>query len=417
MKKKIESVEVAKQMVFLNYFDKVEVLHGEIGMYVDIKDARFAKHYQGLQKKYSFKKSWSDLKSEYVLQSWKAIKKFEVDSDDELDTWLKIYEQTDDFEENKLIKYIKTTVGWKIHEFANPNSFRTTTTKNGKKVHYTIVLEMSSLDKLMSGDEDSVPLELSDENMLFDAKMYDYYTSYFQKWLDKNRDEILTAKQAQFLDDLKKCSKDPYLTAEEFEEKTGVKWANYSRWLRRIEDRILKSWKESKPSKQSRRQLFNENRIKFLEEIIEIAEDDENLLVQNLELTNKLVEAMNDKHIELDAFHITNGSLNKDELVEFNRIVNNNNFNSVKLSSQALYKIVNEAYKRLDKLKREQDFVEPEVDYSNHRKRKTERRKLITKNGDGEIVKVQHLLVDTDTKHKNIWYLQPSGAISQQKTT
>src|SRR5699024_7248803 len=139
--------------------------------------------------------------------------------------------------------------------------------------------EMESLDGLFadSFEEGSQPLQLTDENMLFDNEIYEYYISFFQKWFDERKDEILTEKQIEFLNNLKKLSNDIYLTAEEFEEVTGVRWANYSRWLRRIESRILKAWREENPTKQSRKQVHSTARIEFFEGYMRIVECEENL--------------------------------------------------------------------------------------------------------------------------------------------
>lgn len=421
-----ETAEEIKEAVFHSYFDKrvidypVSKNGQSVGTYLDFREKRLASHFESLKLKYGFKKNWEDLQSEYVYQAWLAINKFKVDgeTDEQIkEIWLQILNGENEHEENKLIKYIKNTVGWKIYEFANPNAFRTTTTKNGKKVHYTLIMEMESLDGLLadSFEEGSQPLQLTDENMLFDNEMFEYYISFFQKWFDERKAEILTEKQIEFLNNLKKLSNDIYLTAEEFEEVTDVRWANYSRWLRRIESRILKAWREENPTKKSRKQVHNTAKIEYFEEYMRIVECEENLMTQNLELTDYLVKGMKDKTVEYDVFLVTNEAFKGKDLIEFNRIVNSNNFNRVALSSKLLYMVTDVIEQRLEKFKEEQARVETETPAPKKIRPKNKHRELITYDKNGEVIKHEYLLEQDSIKHKNIFYILPTGAQTQDR--
>lgn len=423
----LESVEMVKEMVFLNYFDKKVIdypvsRNGQtVGVYLDFKDGRLNNHFETLKQKYGFKSGWEDLQSEYIFQAWGAIHKFtpSITHPNEAvkDKWIEILMKENAHEENKLIKYIKSTVGYKIYEFVNPNAFRTTTTKNGKKVHYTLVMDMESLDSLISDSlsTDSTPLQLTDENMLFDNTMYEYYITFFKKWFDKNKEEILTDSQIQFLENLKKCSNDIYLTAEEFEEVTGVKWVNYSRWLKRIEARIASAWKAENPTKQSRKQVYNNARVEYLEQFMTIADNEENLATQNLQLTDLLVKGMNNKATEYDVFLITNEALDGKRLVEFNRIVNNQNSNHVALDSKSLYMISEVIEEKLEKLKVEQ-MKEETVEHKLKKVRpKNKHRQLITYDKEGKVSKHEYVLETNEIIHKNIFYILPTGAETQQR--
>lgn len=422
-----QSLEAVKEMVFHSYFDKrvidypVSRSGQSVGTYLDFKDGRLNAHFETLKQKYSFKKGWEDLQSEYIYQAWVAIDRFKpiVDSSNktEKDIWLEILNRENNHEENKLIKYIKSTVGFKIYEFANPNAFRTTTTKNGKKVHYTLVMDMESLDGLLSDsyERDAQPLQLTDENMLFDNTMYEYYITFFQKWFNEKKEEILTENQVEFLENLKKCSKDHHLTAEEFEEVTGVRWANYSRWLRRIESRIVKAWKEENPAKQSRKQVYNNARIEYLKEFMRIVDCEDNLDQQNLLLTNHLIKGMNVDVVEYDVFNITNKTLRGNDLIEFNRLVNNDNFNNVPLSSKSLYAITELVMSQLDKLTEEQARKEAKPSAPKRRKPKNRHRELITYDKDGNVIKHEYILEEDVIKHKNVFFILPTGAQTQQR--
>lgn len=423
-----QSEDTLKELVFNKYFEKKVTKYAttqnkkNVDISLDFIDGRLVNHFNELHKKYGFKRSRHDLQSEYIYQTFVAINKFEPEGDNPHNTWIEIIRDENEHEENKLIKYIKTTVAYKMYEFANPNAFRTTTTIAGKRVHYTLVMEMESLDSLLSTrpENEDYEIQLSDENLLFDSHMYNYYTTFFQKWFDERREDILTKSQVKLLEDLKRCAKDTHLTAEDFEKETGVRWENYSRRLRAIENRISKAWEEENPTKQSRRQVDTSPQIKYFQEYMDIIADDSNLSMQNLQLTNKLVEGMKDKKVEYEVFQIINKSLHGDQLIEFNRITNNNNFNNVPLTAKSLYQITMAVEDRLERLEKEQAEDTPPTELRStvtpvKEKKKRKRTQLITYNKHGQVTKHEYKLVKEKTNHKNIFFILPTGAISKQK--
>ena len=419
----MKGIENYKENVFNDLFGKRVVEYPvskngqNVGVYLEIKNQRLYYHLEELKMKYGFKKSDSDMQSEYISQSWEAIMKFKPESEDEMEGWEAISSGADEKLFNQLISYIKTTVGYKMYEFVNPNAFRTTTTVDGERVHYTLVMEFESLDELLSREmesEASLPVELTDENNVFNNTMYSYYISYFQKWFEENKEDILVDTQLEFLENLKKCSSDPYLTAEEFEEVTGVRWSDYSRRLRRIEARIARAWEKSQPKKKSRKQVADEKILKYLMDYMKIVKRG-NPETQNLELTNHLVKGMKDKNLEFTVFKITNNVLHDEKLIEFNRIVNNNNFNSVPLSAKSLYVITDEVVRRVSKLRAERRFEEPEKVESNKKVKNVKKSRrfseLITKDKNGKVIKHEYKLVNRpQDENKHIFFILPTGA-------
>lgn len=419
----MKEIDNYKENVFNELFGKKVVEYPvskngqNIGVYLEIKNQRLYYHLEELKMKYGFKKSESDMQSEYISQSWEAISKFKPDTEDELSGWVAISSGTDEKLFNQLISYIKTTVGYKIYEFVNPDAFRTTTTVDGERVHYTLVMEFESLDELLFKEienESSLPVDLTDENNVFNKDMYSYYISYFQKWFDENKEDILIDSQLEYLENLKKCSKDPYLTPEEFEEVTGVMWSDYSRRLKRIERRIARAWEKSQPKKKSRKQVADEKVIKYLQDYMKIVRSDD-VETQNLQLTNHLVKGMQSKDLEFEVFSITNKVLKGEKLIEFNRIVNNNNFNNTPLSAQSLYAITDEVARRLRKLRDDRHFEEPErikVEEKEKVKVKNLRKfsELITKDKKGRVIKHEYKLMNSPSdENKHIYYILPTG--------
>lgn len=417
----MEGIENYKENVFNDLFGKRVVEYPvskngqSVGVYLEVKNQRLYYHLEELKMKYGFKKNDSDMQSEYISQSWDAIMKFKPETENELEGWKALSSGTDEKLFNQLINYIKTTVGYKMYEFVNPNAFRTTTTVDGERVHYTLVMEFESLDELLSneiGDEPSLPVELTDESNVFNNTMYSYYISYFQKWFEENKEDILVESQLEFLENLKKCSRNPYLTAEEFEEVTGVRWSDYSRRLRRIEGRIARAWEKSQPKKKSRKQVVDEKILKYLQEYMEIISES-NPETQNLELTNHLVKGMKDKDLEFEVFKITNNVLKGERLIEFNRIVNNNNFNGVPLRAQSLYAITNEVAIRIRRLRDRRHFEEPEGMETGGKKRVKKVRKfseLITKDKNGKVIKHEFKLMNRpQDDNKHIFFVLPTG--------
>lgn len=389
-----------------------------VSNYLSINDGRLLKHYEELKQKYGFKRNWLELQSEYVFQAWEAINKFQPDAG--IKGWEALSKDSDRHETNKLIKYIKQTVGYKIYEFVNPNAFRTTTTKEGERVHYTLVLEFESLDALLTngeGEDTVPPINLTDENNLFNNTMYTYYVNHFQKWYEENRDTILAKSQVEFLDNLRKCSNKPYLTASEFEETTGVKWADYSRRLRKIEERIAKAWEKEKPVKQSRKQVFNSGRIKFFQEYMTILNNDNCLQAQNLLLTNHLVKGVTDIKVELDIFQLTNDELALEELIHFNKIAKDSNHRNVPLSGQILYKLTNAIEALLITLVDGQEELTEEIKLEKPKPTMKKARKTTIKtyNQQGTLIGHEVSIAQEQVQHKNIFYLLPSGVKTRER--
>lgn len=389
-----------------------------VSSYLSINDGRLLKHYEELKQKYGFKRNWLDLQSEYIFQSWEAINKFQPETG--IKGWEHLAKDSDQHETNKLIKYIKQTVGYKIYEFVNPNAFRTTTTKDGERVHYTLVLEFESLDALLTNDEGAgtmPPINLTDENNLFDNTMYTYYVNHFQKWYEENRDTILAKTQVEFLNNLRKCSNKPYLTAGEFEEITGVKWADYSRRLRKIEERIQKAWDKEKPTKQSRKQVFNVYKIKYFQEYMRILNDDSCLTAQNLLLTNQLVKGVTDAKVELELFELTNDNLTIEELITFNKIAKDNNHRGVPLPATILYKLTNAVETLLETLIEGQEELTEQVEISKPKPpmKKAKKTTIKTYNQSGQLIGQEVRIAQEQIKHNNIFYLLPSGVQTRER--
>src|SRR5699024_968592 len=112
---------------------------------------------------------------------------------------------------------------------------------------------------------------------------------------------------------------------------------------------------------------------------------------------------------------ITNNVLHDENLIEFNRIVNNNNFNSVPLSAKSLYAITNEVSKRVSKLRAERRFEEPEKVESNKKVKNVKKSRrfseLVTKDKDGKVIKHEYKLVNRpNDENKHIFFILPTGA-------
>lgn len=437
--KQAESEMMVKQLkenVFHKYIDKRVINYpvsreGQtIDTYLEIKNTGLDIHLKELTDKYGFKKSWSDIQTEYVFQVFNSIQKFEPETDiDEEQAWESILKGTDELLENQLLKYIRVNAGFKMWEYANPDAFRSTTTVDGERLHYTLVMEMEGLDNLLTGNfEDNTPIQLTDENAMFDSTIYSYYMTYFQRWFNKNKESFLVESQLQFLEDLKKLSKDYHLTAEEFEETTGVKWQNYSKRLRTIENSIKRAWEEEQPVKKSRRQVSLEPKIKYAEGFMKLYEEmlstDEDLNTQNIRLTDYLYKGMYDKKVEYEVFQITNKVFNLDELILFNRITNNKNEKRVSLRAVSLVKVANGMEELLQSLLGQ---YEEEINFENNSPapinpnaplpEKIDRIKseVITYNSKGLITGRQIKLIEAQERFNNIYFLLPTGAISKQR--
>lgn len=404
-----------KRGVFYNYFEK-RVVHypvsrngQNVSAYLHIKDGRLIKHYEGLKNKYKFKRSEFDLQSEYIFQSWSAIERF--DSED----WDGLLNQTNTHEEMKLLKYIRSHTSNRMNEFVNPNTLRTTTMNDdGVRIHKSIIVEFESLDRLLNNPvEDTMGLQLTDKHNVFNTEMYEYYVTYFQKWYRENKEDILTESQLGFMENLERHAGEP-LTGKNYHEITGKNWKHFRRDIERVSTRITNAWNKAKPKTQSRRQLAETPKISFLKEYMDIVKDTRKLDMQNLKLTNHLVKGMNDDKVELEVFDITNSTLKGDQLIEFNRIVNNNNFNGVSLSAPSLYLLTDAIKQRLESLLEAQEREEPVKEESTEAiepQKKTEYTTIYTYDKNGVLIGSQRKIIKDYTKSGNIYFLTPTGAL------
>lgn len=409
-------LEQKKEKVFYNYFEK-RVIHypvsrngQNVSAYLYVQDGRLGKHYEGLKNKYKFKRSEFDLQSEYILQSWEAINRFESED------WEGLINQSNTHEELKLLKYIRTYTTNRMNEFINPNAFRTTTTdEDGAVIHQTIIAEFQSLDALLNTPPGSTSeLQLTDKHNVFNTEMYEYYVTFFQKWYEENKEDILTDSQLVFMENLSKYKGEP-LTGENYNEITGKNWKHFRRDLDRVSTRVASAWELAKPKKQSRRQLTEAPKVDYWTEYMNIVEDTSTLSTQNLQLTNHLVKGTQDKEVEEEVYRAIEEVLEGDKLVEFNRLVNNNNFNNAPLSSSSLYLITEVAEQRLESLLEAQGRVEPtneDIKEIPKVKKKPKYTTVLTYDKNGVLIGSQRKIVKDYTKNENIYYLTPSGALA-----
>lgn len=427
-------VEELKELVFDKYFGKRVIKYPvsrngqEIDTHIEIRDERLSYHLHELTVKYDFKQSQSDILTEYVFQAFKAIQKFTPESDNEAMGWEAILDESNELLVNQLNKYIKINTEHAMWQFVNPNAMKTSrTTVDGEKIHYIMVMEMEGLDYLLGDEgEDNPPIQLTDENHLFDATIYDFHVSYFQKWFNEKKDDFLHPSQLKFLEDLKKLSKDHHLTAEEFEETTGVKWRDYSKRMRRLEQAIIRAWEAHQPTQKSRRQISLEPKIEYLQGFLNLLEDmmtDKDINTQNIRLTDYLVEGMLNKKTEYEMFQITNQVYELDELTLFNRIVKNKNEKRVFLSAVSIMKVAKGMEEMLESLHEQLNNEYKQVDaitYYDKPEEIIEREELekthITTYDENGNVKARNIrMVKSSLSNGNVYYLTPTGAMTRKR--
>lgn len=424
-------VRNTKEQVFQKMFEKrVSIFPGgrdnqEVDTSLEIKDGRLVLHYDGLRKKYGFKKSWQDIQSEYILQTYLAIESFEVEGESELTAWDGILDGTNALQENRLIKYIKTTVEHRIHEFANPEAFRTSTTVEGQRINYTLILEMESLDELLYDNPENIsPIQLDDNNNLFSAEEQEYYISFFQQWFNENRERILTKSQVKFLEDIKRLSSDDTLTKEEFEETTGVRWDSRSKRLTRIEDRIRKAWVEENPAKQGRRKVNSQGRINYFKGFMKLVDGDINPMTQNIQLTDYLIKGMKDNKTEKEMFRITNQAWQHEELILFNKLVRTDNSRRIALKTTSLLKVIDIMEKELNSLLADKpsEYNLEDATHANTAEHftanqmvKTTPSKVNIYDRDNNFVREEVKYIEVGGKPQNVFYILNTGAWARKE--
>lgn len=426
-------VKETKRQVFQMLFEKKVLRHRDsrdgqsVETSLNFKDGRLVIHYEKMLKTYGGKKGWEDIQSEYVMQSYLAIESFEIQDVPEIVGWDSILHGSSELQMNRLLKYIQTTVGHRMHEFANPEAFRTSTTVNGERVNYTLLMEIESLDSLLNETPESVaPIQLHNGNNLFSDEEHDYHVSSFQTWFEENREKILTKSQAKFLDDVKRLSNDDYLTQEEFEEVTGVRWDSRSKRLKRIEGRIEKAWIKEEETKDQPKKKAYTGRLKYMMDFMQLVEDDSDPMTQNIRLTDFLVAGMNDKQMESLLFKVTNKAWSGQELILFNQLANSANSNRVALKTASLIKVIDLIALELKFLlvEREKMDVYDIKEVKNevagdhldlNPMVKTAPSTVKTYNMDNKLLKEEVMYIEVDDSPKNVFTILPGGAYAKKE--
>lgn len=422
-------IDVEKLNVFHNMFEKMVKRYpdGRNGMHVEtsleITDGRLVLHYNRLAKKYGHMVVEGDLLTEYILQAHSAIELFEVKDEDELEAWRGIASKTNPLQENRLIKYMKTSIEHRVYEFANPSIVRGSKVVNGETIYYRLKMDTESLDNLLHENPDDVePIQLDNGNRLFGEEEHEYYISFFQKWYQENRESILTKNQRKLLDDLKTVAQDRELTRETFEEATGVSWNNYRDRLRRIEDRIEKAWRKQNPMHQSRRSITTTNRDRYVMELMELIDNPDNYTTQNIQITDKLVEGMKDRHTEELVFKLSNDAWAGEELILFNRIVKSDNSKRIAIKAPMLSKIIelirSEAETLIPNTGTQYDIdnkkdIEDNYSMLEGSKKETREETIRVYDKEGNLLQVDTIEVEEDTKANNIFNVLPDGTWSK----
>ncbi len=239
--------------------------------YIYCNDSYLSTYFNGVINKFGRGKlKQSDLWSVIISFSYKAIIQSDLEED---------FNKLSEHEKNKLRKYIKKNVYYGIKEKSNPDSKKMTIKVNGVRKSVPVDMNVSSLDKLVSGDDSEtalINLLEADSSIFSGNRELSYQMNKFIVWFDENKEEVLTQSQNNFLQDLLLIKELDNPKPEEIKELTGTESHQVNQKLKRIEKRILTAWrKESEEKKLSVKTKQLTKEINKVNEFFKILNEDE----------------------------------------------------------------------------------------------------------------------------------------------
>ena len=402
-----EQLELLKEEVLLTLFEeKVRTMKNYSQVQIVCKNEVLKMHINRIFKKYNINDSYNDFISEYILHTWKAINKFEIKDSG---SWEGIIAGTDTANIGRLIKYIKTTVGFNIYHYVNEGAkFTTAKDEDGNRHHLVIKMDTMSLDATNTDDETGSLMDLlTDENLILSINEQ-YEVTYFSKWFHEYKTGILTKSQLKFLDDLNKCKKVEGYTPNDVKEITGVPSNKVNARLARISNRIEKAWQKQKPVYKNRLEMLVENRIELLNGFIQITDEVEGY-GQNMALTEWIVTHVDNEYVSELLF----SNLSSAEGKQINQLYLGKKTGN--LPATTLYKVYDIVEARIGYLEAFDTRVESIKPVMNEKliqwkkeKQIRDTQKVTVYSADGSVKELQDFKPERTTKTKVV-YVLPSG--------
>lgn len=306
-------------------------------------------HFNKLYQKFRGQMNRMDFMSECTYWSYQAVTKFTL-----LDgNWRDVLDGKDQKNMNKILSYIKITVGSNAIRFSNPDTQFTTRSINGQQKHVKIVLELSSLDAMLFG-EDGTPTaleELIDTNQnLWGRDITEYKMNHFTQWFHATKHTFLRDSQLRLLENLPKALNDNgTFNGERLKEECGITANNLPVYLERIKTRALNEWEEQFPNgHKTLTEVENAQRKRKLKHLHKLLEEED---CDDQRIINWLAKHGTDGWMH----DLATEEMNTEELVAYNRALNTKEPPERKL----LYPIINkleEAYHTYEE--QEQNYLD-----------------------------------------------------------
>lgn len=411
----MKTIEQYKEELFSSLFENnvVRHSHSKEGSYVSVsmhcKNEVLNAHMNKLFVKYRGSGiPRQDFFNEYVMWAWKSLQRFEIPAEENA-TWEQVLNGEAPAIIGKIIKNIKTTTGHELYRFSNPDAKFTRGELNGVKgQHITLKLKVESLDALLfvgEGEEKTLEDFVHSEDNLFNNINDKYYITYFSKWFNDNKHEILTNSQNKLLKDLALCKKVPGYTENDVYEYTGVPSYKINTRLNRISTRVLKAWdKGNHVHIKNRLEMERDSKLEMLAEFIAIAEDESNLDTQNIRLSNWIKKYHNNTLVMDLLDKVNRGQM--DRIVATNRYIAGS---LGQVPSIVLYDFLIAVEDEIERLNKMDCRVKPVNIEANKKVAEEDRTSLVkVQDKTGQFIRYE-IDIEQEEGKANIIYILPGG--------
>ncbi|MCD2137189.1 hypothetical protein [Salinicoccus halitifaciens] len=239
------------------------------------------------------------------------------------------------------MRYLKVVIENSLYRLNNPDSIQTKAKGKNVFVH----ADISSLDAIQDAyRKHDNEFELSDENRLFNLnidedKLYEF-NYYIQHFL-KNKSRILTKKQLDYYEKIKEVyvPKSSEVTKKEMLAEAGYTQSQHHKFMQNIAKRAETDF-EKFGKKKAVNEDLRSNLYRVMNNFIKIADSDENLNNQQLNLTRIIQENYETEDFEI----VILKDMNTEEKIHIVRAVKGQHY----VSNKVLYKIYNNIHTYLE---------------------------------------------------------------------
>lgn len=227
----------AIESIFERWIERQVIRNQNLDIKLVIHDTYFDGQSQRLFQKYGTGMTYNSFLSDYITALYLAMKEFDA-TDSE---WSRMADSESESRLDELKKYVYRKVRFLVIDEFKVKTGVKRMSINNKNIN--VALEVLSLDYVYS---DSYTMT---EALTTDAQLnagHEYHQSWYKRWFDSVKSDVLTTSQLELLADLEGVNVDE-MSVDEFKLLTGIDKSKLNTRLDAIADRILKAYNKQQP--------------------------------------------------------------------------------------------------------------------------------------------------------------------------